>query len=226
MNHKPLQRNYHDDFDLGDPELNERWDDVISNLHAGCPVARSTVGEGYWVVNRYADVTRCAKDWETFSAADGFMVNRPADLPYFAPGECDPPLHNALRAALGPFLRPKIVQTLTATIQDHANALIDEFIADGAVDVVSRFANPLPQHVFSMEVAGMDAADMPYLLEVFSLSGPMDQRAANFAWAMNKAFRSYFDNRQWRTVRGGWSPLVRHSMQPVLGSRLKKTKTG
>ena len=114
------------------------------------------------------------------------MVNRPAGLPYFAPGECDPPLHDKLRAMLSPFFRPKAVASLERTIREHAERLIDSFITQGAVDVVSRFANPLPQVVFSVAVAGMDPADMPYLLEVFSLSGPMEQRAVKFALGIAK----------------------------------------
>ena len=182
----PFHRDYFTDFDLADPELNERWGELVAAMHAGCPVARSEVGEGYWVVNRYEDVTRCAREWATFSAADGFMVNRPAGLPYFAPGECDPPLHDKLRAVLGPFFRPKAVAGLETTIRAHADRLIDTFITHGEVEIVSQFANPLPQVVFSVEVAGMAPADMPYLLQVFSLSGPMQERAVNFALGMAK----------------------------------------
>ncbi len=156
-----FQRDFRRDYDLSDAELNERWDELVAAMHAGCPVARSEVGEGYWVVNRYEDVIRCAREWATYSAADGFMVNRPAGLPYFAPGECDPPLHDKLRAMLSPFFRPKAVARLEQTIREHAERLIDSFITQGAVDVVSRFANPLPHVVFSVAVADMDPADMP-----------------------------------------------------------------
>jgi cytochrome P450 len=196
-----FQRDFRHDYDLGDPELNERWDDLLAAMHAGCPVARSKVGEGYWVVNRYEDVTRCAREWATFSAADGFMVNRPEGLPYFAPGECDPPLHDKLRAVLGPFFRPKAVASLEQTIRAHADRLIDVFIGDGAVDVVSSFANPLPQVVFSVAVAGMDPADMPYLLEVFSLSGPMEQRAVNFELGITR-IEQYLRERSLAPARG------------------------
>lgn len=202
MNNRPFERNYHDDYDLGDPELNARWDEVVAHLHEErCPVARSEVGEGYWIVNRYEDVVRCAKEWATFSAADGFMVNRPEGLPYFAPGECDPPLHDKLRAALGPYFRPKVVGRLEQSIHQHANALIDTFIADGATDIVSSFANPLPQVVFSVEVAGMDPADMPFLLEVFSLSGPMEAREVNFSRGMAK-IDEYLRQRSTEAPRG------------------------
>jgi cytochrome P450 len=198
---RPFRRDYHRDYDLGDPELNDRWDDVVADLHAGCPVARGEVGEGYWVVNGYSDVVRCAREWETFSASSGFMVNRPEGLPYFAPGESDPPLHAELRAALDPYLRPTVVRALAGRIRATADALIDRFIADGATDVVGTFANPLPQAVFSVELAGMDPADMPYLLEVFSLSGPMEERGPNFVKGMAK-IEEYLRRRSEEPPRG------------------------
>lgn len=183
---KPFNRDYVTDYDLGDPELNERWDELIPHLHVRCPVARSEVGEGYWVIQRYDDVKRCAVDWQTFSNTSGFMVNRPPELPYFAPGESDPPLQKALRAVLQPFLTAKKVYELESVIRNHADRLIDMFIADGKVEAVSQFANVLPQYVFSVAVAGMDPADMPYLLEAFSLSGPTESRAEGFGRGMAK----------------------------------------
>lgn len=198
---KPFSRDFVTDYDLGDPELNERWDELIPDLHERCPVARSEVGEGYWVVQRYDDVKRCAIDWQTFSNSSGFMVNRPEGLPYFAPGEVDPPLQTALRSALHPFLTPKMAKELEPTIRAHADALIDTFIADGEVEVVSTFANTLPQIVFSTEVAGMDAADLPYLMECFDLTSPMEERGIGFAKGMAK-IGEYLEQRRAEPPRG------------------------
>lgn len=178
-------RDYRADYDLDDPELSARWDDVLSDLHANCPIARSDVGEGYWIVNGHADVSRCAKDWQTFSSADGFMVNRPDGMPLFAPAEVDPPLHRALRSAIEPFLRPKAVADLDATVRIEANRLINTFIDKGEVEVVNAFANPLPQTIFSTCVAGMDSEVMPELLETFSFVAPAEERAENFQRGMS-----------------------------------------
>lgn len=198
---KPFGRDFVTDYDLGDPELNERWDELIPDLHAKCPVARSEVGEGYWVVQRYEDVKRCAIDWPTFSNSSGFMVNRPEGLPYFAPGEVDPPLQTALRAVLQPFLTPRQAKELEPTIRAHADALIDSFIADGEVEVVSRFANTLPQIVFAAEVAGMASADLPYLMECFDLTSPMEERGIGFAKGMAK-IGEYLEQRRAEAPRG------------------------
>jgi cytochrome P450 len=198
---EPFKRNYHTDFDLNDPELSARWDEIVADFHQRCPVARSEVGEGYWVVNRYKDVARCAKDWKTFSSADGFMVNRPEGMPYFPPAEIDPPLQRALRAVLEPFLRPKTVEALAPIVRTHANALIDVFIDKGEVEIVSQFANPLPQVVFSATIAGMDVAEMPALLEAFSFVGPEAERAANFQRGMAR-IDDYLRRRSTEPSRG------------------------
>jgi cytochrome P450 len=196
-----FSRDYHADYHLGDPELSARWDEVIPDLHAHCPVARSEQGEGYWVVNRYRDVVRCAKDWATFSSGDGFMVNRPDGMPYFAPAEADPPLQNRLRTALDPYLRPNRMPALEPAVRAYANQLIDSFIDDGGVELVSRFANPLPQYVFSSVLAGMDPEDMPHLLDCFSFVGPEEERAEGFARGM-AAIDEYLRARAGQPSRG------------------------
>lgn len=198
---EPFKRDYRHDFDLTDPELSERWDDVVAAMHAGCPVARSEVGEGYWVVHNYKDVSQCSKDWRSFSSADGFMVNRPAGMPYFPPAEIDPPLQRALRAVLEPFLKPRAAAAFEPQVRAHANTLIDAFIADGEVELVSQFANPLPQYVFSTAVAGMDREELPYLLNAFSFVGPESQRAQNFLNGMTRIER-YMRQRQTEAARG------------------------
>lgn len=190
------------DYDLTDPDLNARWDERILEMHAsGCPVARSEVGEGYWVVNGYEEVSACAKDWRTFSSADGFMVNRPEGMPFFAPAEVDPPLQSALRNVLEPFLRPTAIRPLEPVIREHANRLIDVFIERGECELVGEFANPLPQIVFAAEVAGMPLEDMAYLSTCFSFVGPEEERAADFARGTEK-IDAYLRMRQESEPRG------------------------
>jgi cytochrome P450 len=49
-------------------------------------------------------------------------------------------------------------------ITKHANDLIDEWINDGSVEFVSRFARPLPQRVFA-SILGFPQSDIPQLAE-------------------------------------------------------------
>ncbi len=198
---KEYRRDYHVDYDLDDPELSEHWDVIVADLHRRCPVARSDTGDGYWVVNGYEDVSRCAKDWRTFSSRDGFIVNRPDGMPYFAPAEVDPPLQRKLRSALEPFLRPKVLAAFEPRVRAYAHELIDGFIAAGEVEIVNAFANPLPQHVFSSTIAGMDVAEMPYLLEAFSFVAPPEERPQNFQRGMAH-IEAYLKQRKDEPPRG------------------------
>jgi cytochrome P450 len=195
------QRDYTNDYDLDDPELSDNWDAIVADLHARCPIARSETGEGYWVLNGHDDVSRCAKDWRTFTSRDGFIVNRPPGMPYFAPAEIDPPLQRSLRRVLEPFLRQQTVADLEPIVRQHANALIDGFIDNGQVEAVSAFANPLPQIVFSSAVAGMDPATMPELLDDFSFVAPPDERALGFQRGMQR-IEAYLSERRDEPARG------------------------
>jgi cytochrome P450 len=49
-------------------------------------------------------------------------------------------------------------------ITRHANQLLDEWIDDGEVEFIRRFARPLPQRVMA-DVLGFPQADVPQLAE-------------------------------------------------------------
>src|ERR1700761_784529 len=102
-------RDFAVDYDIDDPRLAANWSAVIEDLHSRCPVARSNVGEGYWVINGYDDIRAAGGDWETFSSTSGFMPNRPEGMPFWYPVECDPPFHDELRKAINSYLGPKAV---------------------------------------------------------------------------------------------------------------------
>jgi cytochrome P450 len=173
-----IGRDFATDYDIDDPRLAEHWDEIVDDLQARCPVARSEVGEGYWVVNRYDDVRAVAGDWETFSSADGFMPNRPAGMPLWYPVECDPPLHDELRAAINPYLGPKAIAAHEEGARAYAEELIDRFAGAGEADVVRAYAAPLPGLVFCGLVANMPTADMQWLQETLNagIVGPADGR--------------------------------------------------
>lgn len=178
---KPSVINFATDFQLDVPELSENWDEVIADLHRSkCAVARSNVGEGYFVLLRDADVRQAGRDWETFSSKDGFMPNRPADMPFWYPVECDPPFHDQLRSHLNPFLSPQAIGSREEEIRAHANALIDEFVSGGSADVVESFSTPLPGRVFCDLIANIPLSDLPGLTRQLHLGllGPLEGRGA------------------------------------------------
>jgi cytochrome P450 len=124
---------------------------LYRRLRDEAPVYRGHEGK-FWVLSRYEDVQAAARDWETFSSAQGNDLDDTALL--FAPsGElthADPPLHTrlrdaikrefgitAVRASLEPVVRGK-VRHLIGTVQEQ-----DSF------DFASQLALPLPAAMVS-----------------------------------------------------------------------------
>jgi cytochrome P450 len=86
-------------------------------------------------------------------------------------------------------------------VRTYAHELIDGFIAAGEVEIVNAVATPLPQHVFSSTIAGMDVAEMPYLLEAFSFVAPPEERPQNFQRGMTR-IEAYLKQRKDEPPRG------------------------
>lgn len=128
-------------------------DEILTALREGCPVAHSDDHGGFWLLTRYADVRRALMDAETFSSAHPGKVAIPPsthtrDFP-MVPIEVDPPRHTALRAVLaGRFQRPQVEQ-FEPQVRQAADAIIDRFVADGSVEIVSQYALPLVSHALA-----------------------------------------------------------------------------
>jgi cytochrome P450 len=198
------ERDFHADFDLESPELATHYEEVMAGFHSdGCPVARSNVGEGYWVLTRYDDVRNAAQDWQTFSSKSGYLPNRPADMQFYYPTECDPPFHTEVRKDLNKYFGVKEVKAKEAEIQGHVDDLIDSFIDKGEVEIVSEFANQLPGRVFFTTFAGMPAEDLPEIQQTLHLAmlGPLEKRGEEFEKAY-KYFGNYLALRREEDPRG------------------------
>jgi cytochrome P450 len=191
------------DFDIDDPKFNEHFFDVLDDMVARCPVVRSNVGEGYWMVTRQEDVRRVGQDWRTFSSAKGYQPNRPEGLPYLYPEESDPPIHTAWRRTLNPYLSPKSVAPYDATIRKDANTLIDRFIDKGECEFVSEFGAKLPGWAFFKNVLGVPVEDLDKLVAGVENGtfAPPEERAGHFA-GIFEYLGGYLEKRKDEPPRG------------------------
>jgi cytochrome P450 len=176
-------RDMFNDFDIDDPRFGDNLFGILDQMLAKCPVARSHVGQGYWMVSRNADVRRIGQDWRTFSSAKGYQPNRPAGLPYLYPEESDPPRHTAWREVLNPHMSPKAVAKYEAQIRADANTLIDRFIDRGECEFINEFGSKLPGWAFFKNVLGVPVDDLDMLVQGVENGtfAPRDERAAHFA---------------------------------------------
>jgi cytochrome P450 len=106
---------------------------------------------GLSLVLDYDGVRRVLSEHESFSSRHG-----PADWMIFQ----DPPRHTKLRALVSKAFTPRSVAMLEPRIATIARELVDAVIArgEGAMDVASDFAVPLPMRVIA-EMLGIPPAD-------------------------------------------------------------------
>jgi cytochrome P450 len=108
-----------------------------------------------WVVTKYDDICRAARDWETFSSKATGFVPPPADLKDRIPDDyiadhfisLDPPEHTADRSAVARHFLPRELHKQEPNIRRIANMLIDRFIGRGSCDFMQEFCYPLSLNV-------------------------------------------------------------------------------
>ena len=108
---------------------------------------------GGFLVTRYSDLTAVAKDTASFTsrrptmgAGDPeFDAIRAQGYPAVAAlVTCDPPEHSRYRKLVNKPFTPTATQRHEQLIRDTISGLIDGFVADGSVELMSRFAIPFP----------------------------------------------------------------------------------
>ena len=96
------------------------------------------------MLSRADDVDHALSDWQTFSSARGTLVD--TDIGLLPPNmfNMDPPRHDVLRSVLARVLTPSRVAGLEPSVRAFARELVAEWKADGAVDIVTKFAQMIP----------------------------------------------------------------------------------
>jgi len=143
--------------------------DYYRRVRDEAPVHQTPLG--FWVVSRYDDVLSVVRDPERFSSGARPGVQPPIDDELRAIEQTgypnadtllsnDPPSHTQFRALVNKAFLPKRVAQLEGEIRDIAEGLLDRFIEDGRVELVTQFAVGVPLTVIA-DALGVDRADMP-----------------------------------------------------------------
>jgi len=116
-----------------------------------------SAGGGYWAVVRHADVVTVSRDPETYSSAQGYMIE---DIPLEVLESAgsflgmDHPRHTQLRRLVSVAFSPRRVRALEERIQARATMLVDDLLEQGEGDFVATLAKPLPSLTFG-EMMGL-----------------------------------------------------------------------
>ena len=114
---------------------------------------------GLWMISRYHDVQTTARDYETFSSAEGVDPEIAGWL--FGPGyfiNSDPPWHDILRKVIRDRFTPRAIKELAAPIEGKVSALLGPLLERRGGDLAVDLAQELPTEVVS-ELLGVPEAD-------------------------------------------------------------------
>lgn len=124
-----------------------------------------------WIVTRYEDVRAALRAPAVFSSANALRPLSPLHpqaVDVLATGypttasslTSDGEQQRPFRALLTSALTPARVAALEPFIRERAAELVDAFIAEGRIELMSRFAYPLPIEVIA-HIVGLDRTDLP-----------------------------------------------------------------
>src|SRR5688572_1822296 len=120
----------------------------------------------YWAITRHADVVTISRQWQTFSSGDGALLiaDRPDMELAHMMIDMDPPEHTRVRSLVDRGFTPRAIKLLTDHYVEVTNRLVDEAIADGEVEFVTRVAAELPLIAIS-EMLGIPSQDRHKVFE-------------------------------------------------------------
>ncbi|MEU6254849.1 cytochrome P450 [Streptomyces sp. NPDC047043] len=160
-----------------DRELHGRLDELQRDPYPHYERARLADGLTHvaeldaWLVARDADVREVLRRPAEFSSANALLPDvlpAPAALAVLGGGfggrpvvvTADGALHQQLRAPIVRGLSPARVAAALPYAAERAAALVDGFVKDGHVELMSAYAGKLPGDVIG-RVVGLDPADVP-----------------------------------------------------------------
>ncbi len=127
----------------------------------------------FFLISRYEDIGQVLLHPEVFSSAGSPGVRRKVPLevleimskgfrPVPTVQTLDPPAHQGYRSLLSKAFSSRRVTQLEPKIRQMANVLVDSFVNDHKVDLVSQFAVPFPLTVIT-DCLGLPQTDLPKL---------------------------------------------------------------
>ena len=94
-----------------------------------------------WILSRYDDIVEAARDWQTFSSAQGNMIDELPGRAGATLGTTDPPRHDRLRAlSQAAFLKRNLDRLVEPTLEIAGRSL-DRIGAQGKFDFINDFSS-------------------------------------------------------------------------------------
>ena len=133
-------------FHIWDPDIQANPYPALERLQSECPMARSEMFGGYWLLTKYADIREVLSDASLWSSSVPALPRPPMERSLnYIPVGVDPPEHTAYRRVLGPVFGPARVARLEPDFRARVRGYIEEIkTTSGPVDFLEVFAIPYP----------------------------------------------------------------------------------
>jgi cytochrome P450 len=138
-----------EDFDYTDPETVAHFHEVLAQMRAQSGAIHTSTFGGHWVLTRYNDVVRVARDTAGFTSTKGVTVPITRGPIPACPIELDPPEHTPYRQFLIQRFRKGQVAQLEPTIRQITRDCLDAVRGSGACDLMLAFADQVPALVIA-----------------------------------------------------------------------------
>ncbi|WP_297793363.1 cytochrome P450 [Mycobacterium sp.] len=167
--------------DLSDLSLwcNGFPDDLFAELRRSKPLFRHDLTPGvarlfsggapreFWVATKHRHTVRLHRDTESFTAADGPLIQPVAMFSSFPTIiTLDPPDLNKRRKLISNAFNPRAIAKLENGIRARAARMIDGLLAQGGGDWIDDVADALPMSVIG-DIIGIPEEDRPRIFDIF-----------------------------------------------------------
>ncbi|OBH28112.1 cytochrome [Mycobacterium sp. E342] len=150
-------------------------DELFAELRRSRPIFRhdltpgvaQTVHRDFWVATKHRHAVRLHRDTESFTAADGPLI-QPVALFSASPTiiTLDPPELNKRRKLISNAFNPRAIAKLEDGIRARAARMIDALLAKGGGDWIEDVADALPMTVIG-DIIGIPDEDRPRIFDIF-----------------------------------------------------------
>src|ERR1700740_1980482 len=129
-------------FDLYSPEIDANPFPYYEILREQYPCYWSESGK-LWILSRYDDIVQATRDWQTFSSAQGNMIDELPGRAGATLGTTDPPRHDRLRAlSQAAFLKRNLDRMVEPTLE-IADRSIDRILEQGTFEFINDFSSQI-----------------------------------------------------------------------------------
>ncbi len=107
----------------------------------------------FFAVSRYDDVERCLMDWETYSSAEGSVLELIKAHVTMPPGMFifeDPPLHDLHRGLLSRAFTPRRIAAIEPQVRRFCARTLDPLVGSGGFDFIADIGSPMPMRTIGM----------------------------------------------------------------------------